>query len=590
WVANPTILSGDIDGDDTTVGGVVTTTANIVGTNSYHVLWLEGVKGDPSIAATRIDGFTITAGKASGADQPHSNGGGLYCAGNGEGNVCSPDIVNTIFSGNSASSYGGAMYNGGFMSGISSPNLVNVAFSGNSAVLGGAVYNSSGQFGNSSPSLVNVTFSGNSAVGYGGAMYNAGMDAARSDASGTSSPSLVNVTFSGNSAGTEGSAMINMALSSLSVSRASLTNVILWGNTSTSGSGAQISNVGADATLTISHTLIPSNTADIFNIYGSIVWGPGNITDGSNPRFVDASNGDLRLEYFSPAINAGDSAAIIATGVATDLAGNARIQGTTVDLGAYEYTPAPAVTLTKSVAPDADVAYQGIVTYTLLLANNGAVADSGVTVTDTLPAGVAFAGWVEQPAGATFAGNALTWNGAVEQAEVITFTFAATNTASGGATVTNTAWFSGSAQSGSNQVTYTATPDCYPEPYGSGDWTTVYAHCQAGARLVIPDGITVTLDADTSLAGDLDVRGNGVLDATSRQKKLTLTGNATQAFTGTVLSFYQLTLAKTNPTDIVGINGHLQVTDKLLVSSGKLISASDYGDIEIEENGELQLT
>ncbi|MCB0043617.1 MAG: hypothetical protein KDE23_28215, partial [Caldilinea sp.] len=191
------------------------------------------------------------------------------------------------------------MYNGGFTRGVSSPNLVNVAFSGNSAGLGGAVYNSSGQFGNSSPSLVNVTFSGNSAVGYGGAMYNAGMDAARSDASGTSSPSLVNVTFSGNSAGTEGSAMINMALSSLSVSRASLTNVILWGNTSTSGSGAQISNVGADATLTISHTLIPSNTADIFNIYGSIVWGPGNITDGSNPRFVDASNGDLRLEYFS---------------------------------------------------------------------------------------------------------------------------------------------------------------------------------------------------------------------------------------------------------------------------------------------------
>jgi hypothetical protein len=43
WVAHPTVLSGDIDGNDTTdVNGVVTTTAGISGTNTYHVVYLDG--------------------------------------------------------------------------------------------------------------------------------------------------------------------------------------------------------------------------------------------------------------------------------------------------------------------------------------------------------------------------------------------------------------------------------------------------------------------------------------------------------------------------------------------------------------------
>ena len=51
----------------------------------------------------------------------------------------------------------------------SSPTLTNVTFSGNSATSdGGGMYN----YASSSPTLTNVTFSGNSATDYGGGMYN----------------------------------------------------------------------------------------------------------------------------------------------------------------------------------------------------------------------------------------------------------------------------------------------------------------------------------------------------------------------------------------------------------------------------------
>jgi hypothetical protein len=73
-------------------------------------------------------------------------------------------------------------------------------------------------------------------------------------------------------------------------------------------------------------------------------------------------------------------------------------------------------------------------------------------------------------------------------------------------------------------------------------------------------------------------------------KNFTLTGATAQTLTGNPLTFYKLVVNKTNRTDTVTINGKLQVTKKLTVSKGKLLSASDYGDIEIEVDGELELT
>ena len=60
--------------------------------------------------------------------------------------------------------------------------------------------------------------------------------------------------------------------------------------------------------------------------------GVGNITN--EPLFVDLAGGDFRLQSNSPCINAGGYSDTLVT---TDFAGNPRVVGGTVDMGAYEY-------------------------------------------------------------------------------------------------------------------------------------------------------------------------------------------------------------------------------------------------------------
>jgi len=81
---------------------------------------------------------------------------------------------------------------------------------------------------------------------------------------------------------------------------------------------------------------------------------PPNVTCGPNnlfnldPLFRNPAAGDYSLLPCSPLINAGSNAA--AMGILTDIAGNPRIQGGTVDIGAYE-APAFALAATPQVQP-----------------------------------------------------------------------------------------------------------------------------------------------------------------------------------------------------------------------------------------------
>ncbi|MHC4316199.1 MAG: choice-of-anchor Q domain-containing protein, partial [Planctomycetota bacterium] len=295
----------DINGYETVMSGDIGL-LNYRGDNSYNV-----VTGNGTNQTAVLNGFIITAGNANGPD-PYNNGSGMVndhssptltnCTITGNWsedsgamnnhNGSSPTLTNCTFSDNSTDRGGGAMKNY-----MSSPTLINCTFSNNSAGWGGGAINNVAQ---SHPILTNCTFIGNSSGWSGGGIDNM-----------SSNPTLTNCTFSSNSAGWFGGGMNNGAGSS-----PRLTNCIIWGNTS-----QEITTDGEGA-IVISFS----------DVRGG--WpGAGNIN--ANPLFVEPAIGDYHLLPDSPCIDAGYNPAVPPS-VVTDLDGNPRITGGTVDMGAYE--------------------------------------------------------------------------------------------------------------------------------------------------------------------------------------------------------------------------------------------------------------
>jgi hypothetical protein len=349
WTTYVTILSGDLDQDDTNTDGnsIAETYTDIVGSNARNV-----VVGSGADDTTVLDGFIITAGNADGSGCPNSPaacGGGMY---NDDGN---PVLRNVIFTANAATSHGGGIFNRGsstlidvsffnnstdargggiYNVGDNSPQLINVTFYGNTANEGGGVYNR-----NSAAHIINVTFSGNSAVN-GGGLYNYNY------LYGT--PTLIQATFSNNVASGLGGGIYNLFGDSI------VHNSIVWGNTPD-----QIYD--DSSTPTVTYSLVQGAT---------VYPGTGNIN--SDPLLVDAdgpddtagtTDDDLRLQGASPAIDAGDNSVLPADSldldsdgdttekIPVDLEGKARLvddpvvadtgKGTAplVDMGAYEEQP-----------------------------------------------------------------------------------------------------------------------------------------------------------------------------------------------------------------------------------------------------------
>ncbi len=286
-VANPSILSGDIDNNDSQTP-VITEIKTVTGnaTNSFHVV--TGADG------ATLDGFTITAGYAIVSAGLMGKGGGVY-------NVSSsPTLANIIFSGNLAWQ-GGGMYNE-----YSSPILTNITFNGNLADKSGYGGGMSNWY-SSSPTLTNVTFSSNLAYN-GGGMY---MDGG--------SPTLTNVTFSGNSATSVGGGMYHSGGSGPQIH-----NAIFWSNTAVY-SGAQIYASNSDL-LSVSDSVVQDGYEGAgMNIYtGDPKLGALGNYGGFTQTFP--------LLAGSSAINLGNDAVC----PATDQRGVARPQNTHCDIGAYE--------------------------------------------------------------------------------------------------------------------------------------------------------------------------------------------------------------------------------------------------------------
>ncbi|MEP6485581.1 MAG: tandem-95 repeat protein [Rudaea sp.] len=212
---NLTVLSGDIDGNDAnaTTTGVDTSPSDIRGTNSYHVVFLNGGFGSvPIMAKTVIDGFTITGGNANFAGGTQ-NGGGLYCYGKGNDRDdslanCSPVLQNLVFSGNIAAQDGGAIYFDATDRGMANATIANSRFQGNSAGnAGGAIGIRADQGGIGNPSIDRVAFKANAAK-LGGAIFNEATGTGDTDPS-DSSPMLSNVVFTTNVADTGGAMYIH---------------------------------------------------------------------------------------------------------------------------------------------------------------------------------------------------------------------------------------------------------------------------------------------------------------------------------------------------------------------------------------------
>ena len=234
-----------------------------------------------------LSGFTLTNGTPATTNITQNLrdtfGGGVYCA------STNCIVTNCVIVGCSVGAGGGGAYG---------CTLVNCALIGNSTPGdGGGALNCT---------LNNCLLTGNSAA-HGGAV--ASTDVA---------PVMVNnCTIYGNSASGWGGGLAGDDF--VAVSSIYATNCIVFGNSSPSGPN-YINYYGGQVTLNYCCTepLPPV--------------GLGNIS--SDPLLVNAAVGDFHLQPTSPCINSGNNGYV---SVATDLDGNPRVLGGTVDMGAYEY-------------------------------------------------------------------------------------------------------------------------------------------------------------------------------------------------------------------------------------------------------------
>jgi predicted outer membrane repeat protein len=340
---NASILNGDIGVPDDAID------------NAYHVVYTINVSG-----ATIVDGFTITGGNATGS----SGGGGWLNLATEIESV--PVLRNILFKQNSSAQQGGGMSNSNLFNDVNaSPMLINCTFLQNSASYGGGFANEGTLYGISNPTFINCVFLQNSANQYGGGIYNWGyynLDESR----GSASPTIINCTFSLNTA-PNGGGMYNRG-APLGKCQPDIQNAIFWNNTAVNGGHSWAND--ASAAPTVAYTLAPeAGQATITSgAYVGTAVGAGMIYN-QDPLFVNPST-DLKLQAGSPAINAGDNAAV-PPAITTDLAGATRIQNSSVDLGAYEKTVCLPITSTVESAPE-----------TCPGANDGQIIISGLSGAD----------------------------------------------------------------------------------------------------------------------------------------------------------------------------------------------------------------
>ena len=281
--ANPTILSGDFNGDDVFSGSGASISFTNYDENAYHVV-VSISDGNTTV----LDGFTITGGNANGSggftveSQYYQQyiGAGLVAFGS------SLSLRNCTFTGNNADGSPGGGLGGATYFYLGSPQLDNCIILNNYAHTGGGFYGN-----NCTATLYNCVFYGNNAA-FGSA----------TDIDNYGSATFTNCTFTRNNTSLIG------VLYSDNYSSQSIVNCIIWNNNIGIGYGAMVT--GFNATMFASYSVIQNQCC---------ITGPG-LLYGEDPQFVNADNpagpdgifrtadDGLWIPHGSPAINAGDPA------------------------------------------------------------------------------------------------------------------------------------------------------------------------------------------------------------------------------------------------------------------------------------------
>jgi len=315
-IRQKSVLSGDI--------GILDDDSD----NAYHVLVVVG-----TTMGALIEGFVLQDGNANGNGNisfasynfvRRSYGGGLFMAN------ASPTLNQLLIEDNIASDANATI--GGSGAGIYATNtsfiLTNSVLSENvSSTQGGGLWISS-----ATPELTNVVFYQNDAE-RGGGMYNFEFEDA----------ALTNVIFYGNNATDEGGGLYINSSSPI------LYNTVFFENTATN-SGNNISGFNS-ATI---NTNSSHNASDIdeggINVNTFFILNGDPFLSSSDPDGLDnvfgTADDGLRPDLASALINAGDNSR---NSEPNDIAGETRIQNSTIEIGAYE-VDASSLSITNSNA------------------------------------------------------------------------------------------------------------------------------------------------------------------------------------------------------------------------------------------------
>jgi len=315
-LANPTILSGDLNNDD---AGAISFSNTTTVENTHNIVKI-------SAEDVLLDGFTITNANGNGALGAEQEGGAIEIL----PSVKKLVLKNCIISNNTVK-------RGGIISAIDanadiSVSFINSTFKNNLAAFATIYYSRPNSGKTHNFTSINNLYHNNATDNVNGN----GLFWFRNDkGTCTINANYINDTFANNSGNRVPSAGNDVALITIGETKGTITtnvsNSIFWNNTDGNGNiTPAIGRNGNDAYPAITNMLV-SNSLDADG-FSKVTYKQNILT--TDPLFTSAT--DFSLQANSPAINTGDNAKIPSY-INADKLGNTRIFDTTVDLGAYEF-------------------------------------------------------------------------------------------------------------------------------------------------------------------------------------------------------------------------------------------------------------